>query len=377
MNINLSHKPSLLERFGLFYLNVFKKKTLIKDVFSINDVQMGQQIRRSKQRADLLTFFVSIVSVLPIVWVDIAFEREPVWIHYGLVILVTLISMSIELYILFVIALKLVHDLKNHLGVNISDNDNIFNGALCINNILARTALELPDPEYHILGIDPFKRISKKNLLAISLLYKVKIMLSNVIIKYSLIFFIGKSIFGVSILYEAVIVECFWNYIIVRRITHETRLRLFGFVLANKIVTNVERDGILNSLSNQCKLECLRAIGNAVVMTQNYHPNMMVLLIKFKEMLPEVEGQKLDDWNLFIQGLSELSCEERYFVLDLFTVATAFDGKISKLEKRHLGEVFQHDYTIYKPRILKLTQYLKTGKLNKALYECQLDYKAG
>ena len=35
-------------------------------------------------------------------------------------------------------------------------------GMFGVKNILARTALELPDPELQILGIDPFKRISKK-----------------------------------------------------------------------------------------------------------------------------------------------------------------------------------------------------------------------
>ncbi len=367
----------MLERFGLYYLNLFKKNASTIDVFSIDDKVLGEQVNQSKRRADMLTILVSILSVLPIVWVDMAFEEESAWIHYGMVFLVTVISIIIELYILFVIALKLVHDLRNHLGIEVSENDMLFNGVLGVNNILARTALELPDPELRILGIDPFKRISKKNLLAISLLYKAKIMLSNVILKYSLLFFIGKSIFGISILYEAVIVECFWNYFIVRRITHETRLRLFGFVLANKIAANAEKDDILFSLSPVCKIQCLRAIGNAVVMTQNYHPNMMILLIKFKEMLPDVEGEKLDDWNLFVKGFSELSYKERCFVMDLFTIATAFDGKISRLEKMHLEEVFESDYTIYKLRVRRLTQYLKTGKLNGALKECNLDFEAG
>ena len=152
MITNDTYKPSFLEKFGLFYLRLFKQKSLSEDLFSVNDNFIAKQINKSKKWAVLFTILVSIISVLPIVWVDIEFEGESVWVHYGMVFFVTIISIIIELYLLFVIALKLVHDLRNHLQVKTEKNDTLFNGVFGINNILARTALQLPDPEMKKIG---------------------------------------------------------------------------------------------------------------------------------------------------------------------------------------------------------------------------------
>jgi hypothetical protein len=150
-----------------------------------------------------------------------------------------------------------------------------------VKNILARTALELPDSELTILGIDPFKRISKKNLLVLGLLYKAKIFVTNLLVKNTLLFIAGKVIFGINILYTAIPIEIFWNSFVIRRVVLEARLRLFGFALAHQISKNVVDDKMLEQLSPLAKKGCLRAIGNAVVMAQNYHPNMILLLIRF------------------------------------------------------------------------------------------------
>jgi hypothetical protein len=375
-NIHL-HKPSLLERFGLFYLGKFKSTENGGDIFLQSDADIKKQIYKSKKNALWLTMIVSVASTLPIVWVDMAYEDSDFLKHYGFLFLTITLSVIIELYILFVIALKLVHDLKNHLQVRNHNNDSLFQGAFDIKNILARTALELPDPELKIMGIDPFQRISKKNLLFVSLIYKAKIMVTNILLKYSLLFLIGKNFFGVSILYEAVLVECFWNFIIVHRITKEARLRLFGFVLAHKIATDIQEKYLVSGFSTNMQVVCLRAIGNAVVMTQNYHPNMIILLTRFREMIPDSATEKLDDWDLFISEIAALPEKEQFFILDLFTIATAFDGKISRLEKKHLQEVYQIHSDRYKLRLSRLIFHLQRGRLNAAYGECALDFEVG
>jgi hypothetical protein len=121
----------------------------------------------------------------------------------------------------------------------------------------------------------------------------------------------------------------------------------------------------------------LRAVGNAVVMAQNYHPNMIILLIRFQQILKISEPDKYDDWNIFMETLNKVSEQERNFLLDLFTVAAAFDGKLSNIESENFQAAFGKDYTLYKPRLMRLTRYLTTGKLHGALAECKLDFKAG
>ncbi len=370
-------KPTLLERFGLYYLNFFKKIDTDHSVFNHTDDELTKKVNKITLKGIILSSLIGIICVFPAVWVDVQFADATFLVHYGWVAIVTLISIAIELYVLFIIALRAVYEVSEVVNLRATEGEFEKDGLFSVRNILARTALELPDPELKIMGIDPFKRISKKNLLVLGLLYKAKIFVTNVVLKYALIFIVGKTIFGVSILYEAILVECFWNSVVIRKVVLEARLRLFGFALANEIGKNVLQDKCLNELSENAQRGCLRAIGNAVVMAQNYHPNMVILLVRFQQILKISEPDKFDDWNMFLETLQQVSEKERHFLLDLFTVSAAFDGKLSKLEMENLRSVYGKDYDIYQPRLLRLTEELTNGKLNAALAECKLDFKAG
>ena len=370
-------KSSLLERFGLYYLNFFRRIDSSHNVFDLTDAELSKRVSRITQKGIILSSLIGIVSVFPTVWIDIYFARENFLTHYGWVAAVTIVSIIIELYVLFIIALRAVYEVSEIINMHSTQKELEQDGLFSVKHILARTALELPDPELRILGIDPFKRISKKNLFVLGLLYKAKIFVTNLVLKNGLLFTVGKTIFGIPVLYEAIPVECFWNSVVIRRVVHEARLRLFGFALANQIAKNVIADKILDQLSPVAKQGCLRAIGNAVVMAQNYHPNMIILLIRFKEILKITEPDKYDDWDLFVKTLQKVTKKERCFLLDLFTVSAAFDGKLSQLETENLRYAYGADYAIYYPRLLQLTDHLKNGKLNAALMLCKLDFKEG
>ena len=370
-------KPSRLERFGLFYLNLFKRLDTNHSVFDLTDAQITKRTKRITWKGIILSSIVGIVCVFPTVWVDVYFENKPWYVHYGWVTVVTILSIVIEFYLLFIIALKAVYQVSKIINIHATEDELVENELFSVKNILARAALELPDPELKILGIDPFKRVNKKNLLVLGLLYKAKILLTNLVSKYALRLISDKTIFGVSILYEALFVEAFWNGVVIVRVIKEARLRLFGFALANKIALETLNENDLQQLSPLAKVGCLRAIGNAVVMTKNYHPNMIILLFRFQQMLHITKENKYDDWNLFLETLNTVSEKERNFLLDLFTVSAAFDGKLSDLEEENLKTVYGKDYGIYHSRLVKLTACLKEGKLNEALSLCKLDFVVG
>jgi hypothetical protein len=372
-----TNKPSRLERFGLFYLNLFKRLDSDHSIFDLTDAELAKRIKRITWKGIILNSIVGIACVYPTVWVDVYFENEPWYIHYGWVAAVTILSIAIEFYLLFIIALKAVYEVSELINMHASEDELVQHEVFSVKNILARTALELPDPELKILGIDPFKRISKKNLLVLGILYKAKILLTNLVIKYGLRFLAGKTLFGTSILYEALFVEAFWNSVVIVRVIKEARLRLFGFALANKIAIDTLKENELQQLSPLAKVGCLRAIGNAVVMTKNYHPNMIILLFRFQQMLNITEENRYDDWDLFLQTLNNVNVNERNFLLDLFTVSAAFDGKLSDLENENLKTAYGKDYEIYHPRLVKLTECLQEGKLNEALSLCKLDFVVG
>jgi len=365
-------KPSLMEKFGVFYLNKFRQRDLSHYVFDISDAELKKGINKIEIRAVILSAVVGIVCVFPTVWVSVYFAGAG-WLRYWSWFAgVTVIAVAIEFYLLFLIALKAVHEVSELINMHATKKDFFKDGAFSIKNILARTALELPDPELKILGIDPFEMISKKNLFILGLLYKAKIIITNAVLKYGLKFSVGDTVFGISVLYEALPVEVFWNGAVVRRVIHEARLRLFGFALANHIADNVLHDKILQHISEEARIGCLRAIGNAVVMAQNYHPNMIILLLRFQELLQINEEHHYDDWNLFLETLKNVNDKERKFLLNLFTIAAAFDGKLSHLEKENLQLAYGADYNLYYPRLVKLTQHLHDGELNAALALCEI-----
>jgi hypothetical protein len=369
-------RPGALEKFGLYYLNRFSINNAHHKPFEISDDELSRKVKRISNKGILLSAITGIILVFPIVWLDVYYAKAPFLIHYGIVIAATIISTIIEFYILFLISLKAVHEVADLINMHASEKEYL-DGMFGVKNILARTALELPDPELQILGIDPFKRISKKNLLILGLLYKAKIILSNVVIKLILLFTVGSTIMGIPIGYEALLVEAFWNGLVLKRVVEEARLRLFGFALAEEITANVIKEGLIFQLSHEARIGCMRSIGNAVVMTQNYHPNMIILLLHFQDLL-KIKGQyQFDNWEQFLHTLNTVTEKERSFLLDLFTVAAAFDGKLSDLEKENLQAAFKEDHHLYYPRLQQLTEALQQGRLNKALSLCRLDFTIG
>jgi hypothetical protein len=372
-------KPALLERFGVYYLDLFRKKDSSTRAFDLSDAQLGAVVRRISGRGILLSALTGLICVWPTIYVTVAgcWQQDAWWVRYAWLGAVNGICILIEFYLLFVIALRAVHEVSELINMRSHDADFLKSGPFSITNILSRAALELQDPEWHILGIDPFKRVSKKNLLLLGLLYKCKIILTNFIAKWILLHTAGPTIGGISINYIALPVECFWNGAVLLRVVKEARLRLFGFALCQELADRILRDRTLQRLSPKGRDSCMRAIGNAVVLARNYHPNMIVLALRFQHLLHLYKDQRYDDWTLFLQALREVPAEERYFLLNLFTLAAAFDGRISGVEAKNMRDAYGADYDHYRPRLMELTAALHAGRLNEAAALSKLDFTAG
>lgn len=377
MDPQLTAKSSKFERFGLYHLNQFLRAGKTGDAFSLPDEELTRQVNRISAWGIAWSCLVGLIFVFPMIYVDVRFANEAPWIHYSWVVGVMAVATLIEFYCVFYISLKAVHKVSELIHLENIMHKSLEDGIFGVKNILARTALEIDDPKLKILGIDPFKRISKRNLFVLGLLYKSKIIVTNLALKAILRLFVGTALFGIPILYVAIPVEMFWNGLVILKVIREARLRLFGYALANKITDSVEKGGYLDVFSPAAKIGCLRAIGNAVVMTQNYHPNMVILLLRFQNLLRIHEEDRFDDWEPFLETLNQVRNEERNFLLDLLTVAAAFDGKLSNIEKQHLNEAYQQDAGLYLKRLNDLTSDLKRGKLNSALELCQLDFIKG
>lgn len=408
MNIQFKErKTPWLERFGVYYLDLFRKKDLDHRAFDLTDKELTRRVNRISLRGIVLSALIGGIFVWPTVYIAVLKQAEPWYLYWFWTGLVTLVSVLIELYLLFIIALKAVHEVselinlrgqgkgmaekerqdaaKSELEGEVAEleaEDFLESGPFSITNILSRAALELHDPELYILGIDPFKRASKKNLLLLGLLYKVKIMLTNFIAKFLLLHTVGPTVGaslvagGISINYIAVPVECFWNGVVILRVIREARLRLFGFALCHHVADHILEEGVLRRLSEGARIGCMRAIGNAVVLARNYHPNMIVLLLRFQHLLHMHKEHRYDDWNLFLETLRKVDKKERLFLLNLFTIAAAFDGRISRMEADNMKDAYGEYYEEYYPRLIRLTENLRNGQLNAAAALCKTDFTA-
>lgn len=136
-------------------------------------------------------------------------------------------------------------------------------------------------------------------------------------------------------------------------------------------------DEFARRLSPAAREYAIRAISTMMVMTQNYHPNMLILLYQFSRDLAVEDQSNYDDWDAFIALLGRVMSEERFFLLDLLCVAAAFDGKISKLQKQQLPQAFGEHTQLYMERIQRLQNYLISGQFHAAKAECQLDFLPG
>ena len=106
----MQYRPGLLEKFGLYYLRIFQRSSRPMQELP-SDHTLRKRIRTISWLAILASALTGALCVYPMIWADLQYESSTWWIHYGIVAGVTLFLTLIEFYILFLIALKAVHEL--------------------------------------------------------------------------------------------------------------------------------------------------------------------------------------------------------------------------------------------------------------------------
>src|SRR5688572_14316729 len=114
--------------------------------------------------AQMLTAIVSLVFVMPTVSAALATATLPLPARLAINGAVTAASVGVEIVCLFIVSLWAAHRMGQLLFLH---DDPQHDDAFCVNRLLVRAALELDDPEVRLLGVDPFKRISRRSLLVI------------------------------------------------------------------------------------------------------------------------------------------------------------------------------------------------------------------
>lgn len=369
--------PSKFEDFGVFYLKKLKEQNQDLADVTISDDFLVRKVQSISNYGIIFSAIIGFASAFISVYTDVYFVNSDPLTHYTWLTVVTALATGIEIYLLFLIALKTVYKMADIINIKFTKDENDNEFPFSIEKILARTAMELSDPKQDILGIDAFKRVPNYKLILIGVAYKLKIALSNIVVRTILQRLFGRSIMRISVSYIAVPVTGIWNAWVTYKVAREARLRIFGYVLSNNIANRIITQEFLSKLSPEAKVGCIRAIANAVVLTRNYHPNMILLLLRFKDLLKINKPDEFDSWERFLETLERVSKEEKYMLLDILTISAAFDGRVSRMEKKYLREAYGVYYDIYYTRLLRLTSLLTKGRLQESITHCKIDFIPG
>ena len=376
--------PGFLENLGVKYYRYLGKKSGTAGLRNLTidelpaDVTLQTLAGNITAFAAIIAFAIGALTTFVTIWVEWTYQESmdstAYYFLYGSVLILMLI---VELAVLYWLGLKTVFSLACLTGHHQTLDDSGLPLHDAVPNILARAALEVPDPVIHYLGIDPRKHLSKSKLFLVAALYKAKVILSSMVVKFLLIRIAGKGEMRNAFSWVGIPVTGFWDAFTLYKVAREARLRLFGHKLAEHIVSNVLTDDMIAQLSPVTREGAIRAVATMMVLAQDYHPNLLVLLIRLCNTFEIKEHGDYDNWEYFLSVLDQVSEPERYFLLDLLSVSAAFDGQLSRMEKHHLPEAFKDLTEIYMHRIVQLKNMLVSGQLHAAKDLCTLDFRPG
>ncbi|NOQ17575.1 MAG: hypothetical protein GQ581_11005 [Methyloprofundus sp.] len=376
--------PGLFEKIGVQYYRHLAEKSGTADLqnISIDDLPPDSTLKALSSNistfAVTIAFAIGALTTFVSIWIEWTYEDSlgtaAYYFLYGSVLLVML---AIEMAVLFWLGIRTTFSLACITGHHQATKGSCLPGDDAIPNILARAALEVPDPVIHYLGIDPLKHLSKSKLFLVAFLYKAKVIISGMLVKFLLVRFFGKGETRNAFSWIAIPVTGLWDAFTLYKVAREARLRLFGNKLAAHIVNDILNEELISQLSPKAREGAIRAIATMMVLAQNYHPNMLILLVRLCDTFQIDEDSEYDNWEDFLQVLDEVSTKERYFLLDLLSVSAAFDGHLSRLERHHLPEAFKELTDVYMKRTEELKYMLLNGELHAAKKLCMLDFEPG
>lgn len=207
---------------------------------------------------------------------------------------------------------------------------------------LARAALELPNPPDLHAKINPRRESSKWRLLIASVVYKLKVGVSNFVMKMLVRRILGRvfvrSLVNSVIPFAAVPITAAWNGVVTWLVMREARLRAMGPSAAQELVNVVFADA--PPLSEAGRLASVRAVAAAIVRTQDLHPNLVALLGEVQKKAGDTGNAELDDPGEFLRSLKALSPGEQRLALQTLVVACVVDGRVTSREKQLITQAF-------------------------------------
>ena len=248
----------------------------------------------------------------------------------------TLVASVFEIGFLYWDALRSVHAMATAAGLRVS-TDSRSGEQREVALALARAALELPNPPGRVCGVDPHRESIRWRVVLGSLLYKAKIALTTFLLKGGMRSLLGQVMGRAVLELVTVPVTAIWNAVVCFLVVREARLRTMGPSAAVELIGHTLAEG---PPTPAARIAAFRSIASAVVRTQDLHPNHHALLRVMVERLGPVDFDDVDDAGRFLDEVRALDGADQRLVLRLLVIAAVIDGKLTRAERRLLGDAF-------------------------------------
>jgi hypothetical protein len=230
---------------------------------------------------------------------------------------------AVEVALLYVLALFGIARVTEHSGLPLSRE----NERGLFTHSLARAALEFPNPQVSIYGLDPYARVSNWKLTALNFAYKLKVGVTSFILRVFLRRVAARmAIRGMVPLFAGPLYAA-WNAYIVWRIMSEARLRTMGPFAVDTLIEARFEDS--DDLDDTEKDVLLHAAGEMLTRGRDAHPNQVYLISRLRQTLGH-EGDIKLDWGTMHSHLPKLDSDGQTRVLDLLTLSSVIGASIHR-----------------------------------------------
>ncbi len=338
----------LLERLGVLYFRRMSASLPRVDaqdaIYVLNADErrsLAALVRGAVFRASLVGGLSAALAAAAEVYADHTFgtthaSPDQALRYWGVVIGVTVVAAILEIVFLYWDSLRTVHRMAraagyDPFGQNASDEQN------AVASALARAALELPNPTESVFGVNPHREASKLKLALASLLYKVKVSITNFAVKLLVRRIAGRALVRTWFLpFLAIPGTAAWNGIVCYVVLREARIRVMGPSAAHELVAAIFDQKI--TLSAEARMTMVRAVASSIVRTEDLHPNLQSVLMEVVRRIEDPLPDGIDDSLVFLSKLKQLRKPEQTMALQILATAAIIDGRFSGTEKHLVRE---------------------------------------
>ncbi|MFO8153207.1 LBF_2804 family protein [Thioalkalivibrio sp.] len=256
------------------------------------------------------------------------------WFEYWALFLgISVVISAVEIVFLYWVVLWRVARITSIAGLRLSEPQ--IEQVIAVG--LSRSALDLPDPQEPIYGIDPFLRVPRWKLWGYAVLYRLKISATSFIVRVMLRRVLARAAVRTLIPLVAIVVYAVWNAIIINWVMTASRIRAAGPIAVQELGQRLSNR--VADLDGDARRLFLEAVAEAIVRSANDHPNFVILLEQLFRELGIRPGTLDMDWDVQRESVRDLDADTQSLLLDVLQVTVMLDGRPRRRQIRFLREV--------------------------------------